>query len=414
MSSIRESVHKLLSNAIDELGLNHLYNVTHYGITGINGTEFFFEGLWNNVTKIKSMEAVDICWCEEAESVKKDSWRLLIPSIRANNSEIWVSFNPSDESDDTYQRFIANYDTEIRKNGFYEDEDLFVSKVSWRDNPWFPDVLRREKDKLKMLNYQEYLHVWEGECTAAFANSIILPDWVEASIDAHLKLGFEPLGTKVLGFDPADEEGGDDKALAIRHGSVITMLETWNEGDLSDAIALTHDIAFENRCTDYVYDAIGVGSGVKVDFKRRDANNIRISSFKGSRKVKDPKDLYNDTDTNENTFRNLRAQAWWKLRDRFELTYNAVTKGWYADPDKMISIDSRCDNIPVLKAELVRVQRKRGVSNTLITLESKDEMKKRGVASPNLAEAVNYSFENDPPPAQSVIAARPIEPRRFG
>lgn len=411
-SSIRESVHKLLSDAIYGLGVQSLFEIQDRTILGPNGSEFIFEGLFNNITKIKSMEGVTICWCEEAEVIKERSWEVLIPTIRAMGSEIWISYNPGDELDSTHQQFVIPYMRQIRDKGYYEDNDLFVAKVSWRDNPWFPDELKREKDKLKLSNYSKYLHIWEGECDVSYENSIILPEWIDAAIGAHQAMGWGPIGVKSMGFDPADE-GSDDKALAIRHGSVVTMLQTWDTGDLTDAIDLTYDIAYEHQCTDYVYDAIGIGAGVTVDFKRRAASRIRVTPFKASNSVTDPEDKYNDTDSNKNTFRNARAQWAWYLRDRFERTYNAREKGIYSNPDDMISIDPGCDYIPQLKAELVRIQRKRGVSNTLIQLKSKAEMKKDGIESPNLAEALMMAFANRLPNIEMLPEARPVATRRF-
>lgn len=163
-NSIQESVHKLLCNQIDDLGLTGFYGggITQTGIKGVNGTEFIFSGIKNNVTKIKSMEGIDICWVEEAEKVSAESWEVLIPTIRKPGSEIWVSFNPNLETDPTYKRFVVN-----------PPDDSVVIKISWRDNPWFPDELRREKDYLARVDYDAYMHVWEGECRIASGAQIL-------------------------------------------------------------------------------------------------------------------------------------------------------------------------------------------------------------------------------------------------
>ncbi len=148
--SIKESVHRLLSDTVSRVGLDSFYDIEVQTIKGKNNTGFFFEGLKNNVTKIKSFEGVDICWAEEAEAITEDSWDILIPTIRKPGSEIWISFNPDDEMGATYQRFVAPYIDEINKNGFYEDDDLYVSKIGWQEADkygWFPEELRKEKDK---------------------------------------------------------------------------------------------------------------------------------------------------------------------------------------------------------------------------------------------------------------------------
>jgi len=165
-TSIAQSVHKLLKDQVTALGLESFYEVQQYVIKGNNGTEFTFHGLKHNIANIKSVEGTDICWVEEAQTVSKTSWDTLIPTIRKDGSEIWISFNPSLEADETYQRFVANPPT-----------NSIVKRINWTDNPWFPDVLRQEKDDLKEKDYDSYLTVWEGHCKqtldgAIYANEI--------------------------------------------------------------------------------------------------------------------------------------------------------------------------------------------------------------------------------------------------
>ncbi|CAJ0899681.1 hypothetical protein R6138_04361 [Ralstonia thomasii] len=165
-NSISESVHALLSDQIKVLGLSEFYEIQNTTIIGKNGTAFYFAGLRHNVTKIKSFEGVDIVWCEEAQTISKSSWDTLIPTIRKEGSEIWITFNPSLEADETYQRFVARPPT-----------NSIVQKINWSDNPWFPKVLEQEKDDLKAKDPDAYLTVWEGHCKqtldgAIFANEV--------------------------------------------------------------------------------------------------------------------------------------------------------------------------------------------------------------------------------------------------
>lgn len=150
--SISDSVHKLLTEQIDAMGLTGFYDITRDAIRGQNGTEFIFKGLRTNPQEIKSMEGVDICWVEEAQAVSADSWDVLIPTIRKPGSEVWITFNPLDESDPTFQRFVIN-----------PPDDAAVRKVNYNENPYFPDVLRKEMEWLKKRDYESYLHIWEGE-----------------------------------------------------------------------------------------------------------------------------------------------------------------------------------------------------------------------------------------------------------
>ena len=122
----------------------------------MNGSQFIFEGLRHNINSIKSMEGVDVCWVEEAEKVTDESWRILIPTIRAPGSEIWVTFNPHLETDPTYQRFIAN-----------PPPDCLSNAVNWRDNPWFPVELENERRHAEESGSKDlYLHTWEGHFCA--------------------------------------------------------------------------------------------------------------------------------------------------------------------------------------------------------------------------------------------------------
>lgn len=159
--SIRDSVHQLLKDQIAALGLDGHYEVLQTEIRGINGTLIVFEGLKHNVNNIKSKEGLDIVWVEEAQAVSKSSWDTLVPTIRKEGSEIWVSFNPELETDETYKRFVLK-----------PPANAIVVKIGWQDNPWFPDVLRKEKDDLKERDPDAYLTVWEGNCRVALEGAI--------------------------------------------------------------------------------------------------------------------------------------------------------------------------------------------------------------------------------------------------
>lgn len=159
--SIKDSVHKLLSDQVSEMGFDSLYDIQQAKITGKNGTEFFFESLRYNSSQIKSYEGVDIVWVEEAQTVSKTSWDILIPTIRKDKSEIWLSFNPELEEDETYQRFVVN-----------SPDNAKVIKLNYSDNPWFPDVLRLEMEAAKKRNYDDYLTIWEGHCRQSVEGAI--------------------------------------------------------------------------------------------------------------------------------------------------------------------------------------------------------------------------------------------------
>jgi phage terminase large subunit len=150
--NVKGSVHTLLADLVRSYELEGFYSIQEAVIKGKNGTEILFSGLKHNATGIKSLEGSDIWWVEEAENVSANSWEVLIPTVRKDNSEIWVSFNTKNISDPTYQNFVAK-----------QDDDILCRKVSWRDNPYFPEVLNKERLRLMEDDYEAYLHVWEGE-----------------------------------------------------------------------------------------------------------------------------------------------------------------------------------------------------------------------------------------------------------
>ena len=151
--SMKDSVHRLLKDQIEALGLSDEYDVFDTEIRGKNGSLFLFTGLQSHtVDSIKSFEGVDRVWVEEGHGVSAKSWNTLIPTIRKENSEIWVTLNPDMDTDDTYIRFIAA-----------PSDDTWLCEVNWRDNPWFPQVLDDERVKSKARDPESYDHIWEGK-----------------------------------------------------------------------------------------------------------------------------------------------------------------------------------------------------------------------------------------------------------
>lgn len=181
--SISDSVHQLLRSQVSALGLDAFYTVLKASIIGQNGTEFIFAGLRHNVDNLKSIEACDICWVEEAQSVSKASWATLIPTIRKEGSEIWVSFNPDLETDETYRQFVLS-----------PPPGAVVAKVNYTDNPWFPKVLRDEMEHLKATDPAAYMHVWEGCCISVIEGAVYANELHE--LDASRRVCAVP-------YDPA-------------------------------------------------------------------------------------------------------------------------------------------------------------------------------------------------------------------
>lgn len=173
--SIQDSVYQLLIDQIEALCLKSFYTATTTEIRGLNGTKFIFAGLAHNIDSIKSKEAIDRCWVEEAQLVPNSTWDKLIPTIRKDGSEIWLSFNPELETDATYQRFVVNPPT-----------DSIVIKIGWQDNPWFPAVLNQERLDLEARDTDAYLNVWEGHCRQTLEGAVYAAELRQATQDGRI------------------------------------------------------------------------------------------------------------------------------------------------------------------------------------------------------------------------------------
>ena len=150
--SIQDSVHHLLEEQIKSLNLGGHYLVQKANIVGTNGTEFIFAGLKHNINAIKSLEGADVVWIEESSVVSAHSLRTLIPTVRKAASEIWLSYNPEFETDAVHQMFVVKD----------PPPDSIVRKVNYDENPWFPEVLRREMEHCRATDPDQFNHVWLG------------------------------------------------------------------------------------------------------------------------------------------------------------------------------------------------------------------------------------------------------------
>jgi phage terminase large subunit len=161
-SSIRDSVHKLLADEIVAMGMQDFYEIQTNGIFGKNGSEMLFKGLRHSISEVKSIQGIDRAWVEEAAIVSKASWETLIPTIRKEKSEIWVTYNPMLEEDDTHQRFVINT----------PPPGSIVRQVNWDSNPFFPEVLRIEMEHMKANDPDGYLNIWLGNCRHSLDGAI--------------------------------------------------------------------------------------------------------------------------------------------------------------------------------------------------------------------------------------------------
>lgn len=213
--SIKNSVHTLLVDQIQELGLGQFYNVTESEIRGANGSSFSFAGLaTHTVESIKSFEGCDLVWVEEGQTVSKKSWDILIPTIRKEGSEIWVTMNPMLDTDDTYKRFIIN-----------PPPKSLIVKINWRDNPWFPSVLDDEREHCKRTDPVGYENIWEGVPMTVAEGAIYADEYQQMFEDGRItKVSHDPLLKAHAIFDL-----GWNDAMSIvivqRSGSEVRIID---------------------------------------------------------------------------------------------------------------------------------------------------------------------------------------------
>ena len=189
MDSIRESVHQLLSDQIAQMGLDDFYQILQSEIRGKNGTEFVFAGLRKQtVSSLKSYEAIDVCWIEEASVVSRRSLTILLPTIRKPGSEIWFTLNPDLETDAVYQDFVIN-----------PPPGAIVCKTSYQDNKWLSAESLQKIDTLRERDPDAFHHVYEGGTRSTVEGAIYKAEIQQAERDGRIRAvpydGLRPVDT---------------------------------------------------------------------------------------------------------------------------------------------------------------------------------------------------------------------------
>lgn len=322
---------------------------------------------------------------------------------RAESIAAALSHNTNVEIDISSVNGAGNLFYRTRNSG---STDIFI--MDWRDHPakdqaWYDKGKQDHEDK-------GIGHIWAQEVDrdylAAVENILIPPKYVAASIDAHKRLGFEAIGMKQFGFDVADE-GGDKNSTVGRHGVVVNFCDIWGEGDAGESTNKAVNQALEYEADHLAYDSIGVGAAVKAETNRilKDFQDIEmeISGWNAGGSVDAPNKEFVKGKKNKDMFANAKAQEWWRLLARFKKTYDMVNGKKEYPVDELISISSELEHLESLRLELSRP--KRDFDGTgRVKVESKKEMRKRGVESPNGADALILAFVNREPKREIRVA----------
>lgn len=276
------------------------------------------------------------------------------------------------------------------------DEDTIVRHINYDENPYLSNTILKVINKLKASDPEEFEHIYEGVPKDDDDSVIIKRSWINAAIDAHLKLGWEAEGSKRIGFDIADD-GGDKCVNVFAHGNVAQDLKWWKAKE--DEIFESCEKAYANA-VDYrgeiIYDSIGVGAGAGSNFKKINSEKdtedpVIYSKFFADGEIIDPEKEYKHQVKNKDIFSNLKAQAWWLVADRFRKTWDAVTNGKEYPHDELISICSDISDLEKLITEL-STPKKDYDGKGRVKVESKKDLREREIPSPDRADAFIMAF----------------------
>lgn len=393
-NSIDDSVHSLLKRKIDDLSIPNLNPLASTIISSAGG-DIVYKGLARNIQSIKSLDYIKKVWIEEGQTISQESIDTLFPTIRQNGAEIWVSMNRGSITDPISQTYLKKAEPELERRGYYEDDYMIVVEINWRDNPWFPEILNQQRLKaFEEWTRAKYDHIWEGKYGDMIDNAIIEPEWFDACIDAHLNPKFngswKPSGMKLCAFDPSDI--GDAKGFAYRHGNIFLDVCDSTKGDADDGMIWALDKAHSLQPDDFSFDYSGIGSGMAGSIKRSlEPKRVNVIAFNGGESPDNPNETVIDDSGKSkkvtDLYINKRAQYYWRLYELCYNTYKCIVKGQYIDPNDMISFSKEIKDLPRLRSEICRIPRVPR-SDGVIQIMSKKEMLKKGIPSPNMADAV--------------------------
>lgn len=405
--SIADSVHRVICDSVNKRLCLDGFSITENRVTDkLTGAITTYRGAARNPDSIQSAQGFKYSWFEEAHRASQTSLDKLIPTILRNpGAQCIFTANPQSANDPFSQRFIVPYKKQLDQHGYYEDDIHQIIVVNWRDNPWWG----AEQEAIRQWDYEnlsraKYDWIWEGAFNDEVEGSIIKLEWFDAAIDAHkldrLKSAFEPAGAIIAAHDPSDT-GNDAKGYCLRHGSIIKRVLARSSGEIDEGCDWALSNAIRDNADWFLWDGDGMGTGLKRQVSdalsgKKMQHHIFKGSLSGS--AQDNADrIYAIDSTGKQTkyrdsFKNNRAQYYYAMRDRFYNTYRCVVRGEYVDPDEMISIDSDgVDNMDQLRSEICRIPEKPHHGG-LYQIMSKDEMKKQGIASPNMADSVMMSL----------------------
>ncbi len=350
-NSIKDSVYKLIADRIAYHNLNATYRLYDDKIVNLtNGSKFIFKGIMeHNAQNIKSLEGVNICWVEEAQKLSAHAWEILNPTIRHTGSEIWLSMNREEDMDPVWKALALK-----------PDEDTLVRKVNFYDNPYCPLEMKKLALKTKAENFNEYLHIWEGEPRAESADNLIARADVYRAMNTVdvVVSGTSPL---IMGVDVA--RFGDDKtAICLRAGREVKLLEAYAKLDVVNVAHLVAGMIAKYYPARVLIDVGGLGAGV-----------YDVLSSDGFREILVPVN-FGERAENAERFVNRRAEMWGRLKEWLQSPL----------PVKLPKVDGLAEDLTAPKFSFDSLGR--------LQLEAKAEIKKRLGRSTDFGDALALTF----------------------
>lgn len=363
-NSIADSVYSLLKRKIETQNRSNIFKFTERNITCLNDTQFIFKGLMNKDAQnsVKSIDNVNINWTEEAHCVSQEALDILLPSVRADKSELIFTWNPYAEADPVNKLFNSLVVSEKNKRYILDGKEYFWTeyrgnnmigiKINYDGNPFFPEVL--EIDRLNCLNNypEDYGHTWLGETMSKEMNNILNGNDVKEAMNRTII----PIGQEEVGCDVA-RYGNDKTVITKRKGYKVYPQQVYKKIPTTDTTKHCMDIIDTNKTIKIKVDDTGVGGGVTDQLKENNYSVIGVNN--------------NQVANKQDRYANAISEMWFELRDIMHL-------------------------IELPKSEKLKDQltnRRYGIDKQgRRFVESKDDYKKRCGESPDLADSLLLCF----------------------
>ena len=347
-NSIKDSVYKLLKDRADAYNFDDFIFYEDRIENIVTGSKFVFKGLKDqNKQNIKSLEGVDICWCEESQAITKESFEVLDPTIRKSGSELWFSMNRENENDAIWRAIAAN-----------PDDQTLIVKVNYYDNPFCPDEMKYLAEKCKAENLDDYMHIWEGEPISLGDYKLFNVKDVREAMIPKMDSSTSPL---IIGLDIA-RAGNDKTVFCLRKGRWVMKFDVIKGYDTVEVADKLTNYITELHPARAFLDLGNSGAGVYDIMKARGFAGIVKGINFGGKAIQPDR------------YKNKRAEMY------------ATANEWIKQ-----ELPVQLPNDDLLFEELTTIERVKVAGDTL-QLEDKELFKKRIGRSPDRADAFVLTF----------------------